>query len=41
MDGIDAAAARRAQALLGGNRFRYDPRANEWIGVPVASALGL
>lgn len=39
--GVDAEAARRAQALIGSELFRADVRAVNWIGIPVAQALGI
>ena len=41
LDGVNAEAARRAQALAGGGRFRLDVRAKEWVGIPIAHALAL
>ena len=39
--GVDAEAAARAQAISGGGRRRLDPRARDWVGIPIADALGL
>ncbi|QIG50594.1 AAA family ATPase [Nordella sp. HKS 07] len=41
MDGVDAEVARKAQTLIGESQLRLDLRARDWVGFPVAQALGV
>ncbi len=41
MAGVGAEAAAKAQAIIGDGRFRKNQRARDWVGIPIAEALGL
>jgi hypothetical protein len=41
LDGFSASDLRKAQAAVAKGRWRANPRAADWVGIPVAKALGL
>lgn len=41
LDGVSVSDLRKAQAAVADGRWRENPQAKDWVGIPIAKALGL